>query len=322
MAKKRVALEFTVDVCDGYDDFEFMRDDFMGELSCCVNSPDEDSFEMVVEDIKEEKQMEKQEKRLKIFISGPMKGYPNWNKEAFDRAEKRLRELGYDVFNPSWMQFYEGWSHEEIRAIDLDAIEKCDAIAQLDGWQESIGAQEEFEQAKRLHKKIFMFVSKYGDLVEINYARRVIDETGQFHKESMDFINAAFSKLPDILVMDRKKLLKDAVTLVETQVTEEQLAKMGLEPACINRNIALNDTAEAITSSFVHILSDALDGELRRLLVDTVNMKCYYFEMDDGILELLLKNTKELYTKGYTDGVTAMMHEMKAEEERKNETNN
>lgn len=52
MAKKKVTLEFTVDVCDGYDGFEFMKEDFMGELSCCVNSPDEDSFEMVVEDIK------------------------------------------------------------------------------------------------------------------------------------------------------------------------------------------------------------------------------------------------------------------------------
>lgn len=54
MAKKRVTLEFTVDVCDvcdGYDDFEFMKEDFMGELSCCVNLPDEDSFKMVVEDI-------------------------------------------------------------------------------------------------------------------------------------------------------------------------------------------------------------------------------------------------------------------------------
>lgn len=266
--------------------------------------------------------MEKSKKKLKIFISGPMTGYPNWNKEAFDRAENRLRELGYDVFNPTWMQFTEGWSHEEIMAIDLAALEKCDAVLQLDGWQESIGAQEEFEQAKRLNKKIFMFVSEYGDLVEINYARRVLDETGQFHKKSMDFINATFSKLPGILVMDRNKLLKDAVTLVERSVTEEQLAKMGLEPACLNRNIALNDTAEAITSSFVHILSDALDGELRRLFVDTANMKCYYFRMDVGVLTLLLNNTKELYTKGYIDGAAATMSEMKAEEEKANETNN
>ena len=51
MTKKRVTLEFTVDVCDGYDDYEFMKEDFMTELSCCVNDPDEDSFEMVVEDI-------------------------------------------------------------------------------------------------------------------------------------------------------------------------------------------------------------------------------------------------------------------------------
>jgi hypothetical protein len=117
-------------------------------------------------------------------------------------------------------------------------------------------------------------------------------------------------------------MLKDAVTLVERQVTEEQLAKMGLEPARLNKNVALNDTAETITASFARILSDTLDSELRRLLVDTINMKCYYFMIDVGVLDLLLKNTKELYTKGYTDGVTAMMHEMKAEEEKKDETDN
>lgn len=49
--KKKVTLKFTVDVWDGYDDFEFMKEDFMTELNRCVNSPDEDSFEMVVEDI-------------------------------------------------------------------------------------------------------------------------------------------------------------------------------------------------------------------------------------------------------------------------------
>ncbi len=270
--------------------------------------------------------MEKSKKNLKIFISGPMTGYPNWNKEAFDRAEKRLRELGYDVFNPTWMQFTEGWSHEEIMAIDLAALEKCDAVLQLDGWPDSKGSQEEFEQAKRLNKKIFMFIDEYkadqGKLYEVNYARRVIDEMGQFYNEAMNFINVGLSKLPETFIIKRRKMLKDAVTLVERPITEEQLAKMGLEPACINRNIALNDTAEAITTSLVHVLSDALDGELRRLLVDTINMKCYYFMIDESILELLLKNTKELYTKGYADGVTAMMHEMKAEEEKKDETDN
>lgn len=51
MTKKKVTLKFTVDVCNGYDDFEFMKNDFLGELSCCVNDPDEDSFEMIVEDV-------------------------------------------------------------------------------------------------------------------------------------------------------------------------------------------------------------------------------------------------------------------------------
>ena len=36
---------------------------------------------------------------MKVFISGPMKGYPNFNKEAFDQAEKELIQQGYTVFN-------------------------------------------------------------------------------------------------------------------------------------------------------------------------------------------------------------------------------
>lgn len=36
---------------------------------------------------------------MKIFISGPMKGYPNFNKEAFDQAEKELIQLLPSSYN-------------------------------------------------------------------------------------------------------------------------------------------------------------------------------------------------------------------------------
>ena len=38
---------------------------------------------------------------VRIFLSGPMSGKINNNKEAFDRAEKALRAVGYEVFNPA-----------------------------------------------------------------------------------------------------------------------------------------------------------------------------------------------------------------------------
>ena len=71
---------------------------------------------------------------MKVFISGPMKGYPNFNKEAFDQAEKELVQQGYTVFNPAWMDFSGEWTKQDKRAIDMAIMSRCDAIYQLPGW--------------------------------------------------------------------------------------------------------------------------------------------------------------------------------------------
>jgi hypothetical protein len=36
----------------------------------------------------------------RIFISGPITGKPNLNREAFNAEERLLREAGYETFNP------------------------------------------------------------------------------------------------------------------------------------------------------------------------------------------------------------------------------
>lgn len=83
----------------------------------------------------------------KVFISGPMTGYPNNNKEEFFRAEAFLSYCGFSVFNPAWLCFNPAWSHDEIMAVDLAALSKCDYIYQLSGWQTSNGAYEEYQYA-------------------------------------------------------------------------------------------------------------------------------------------------------------------------------
>jgi hypothetical protein len=101
-----------------------------------------------------------------IYIAGPMRGKPNWNYEAFDRAEKMLSKLGWDVINPATLDenskdtqgLYcepddfdpDGDSfhrdvNRKIMKRDLDVIcDKCDAIYMLEGWQMSQGANAEF----------------------------------------------------------------------------------------------------------------------------------------------------------------------------------
>lgn len=81
---------------------------------------------------------------MKVFISGPMKGYPDFNKEAFDRAEEELTKKGYTVFNPAWMDFSGEWSSQDKRAIDAAIMSRCDAIYQLPGWSKNRGSRMEY----------------------------------------------------------------------------------------------------------------------------------------------------------------------------------
>jgi len=101
-----------------------------------------------------------------IYIAGPMRGKPNWNYEAFDKAEKMMSELGWDVVNPATLDenskdtqglhcepddfdpdgdSYHRDVNRKIMRRDLDVIcDRCDAIYMLEGWQMSQGACAEF----------------------------------------------------------------------------------------------------------------------------------------------------------------------------------
>lgn len=90
----------------------------------------------------------------KVFISGPMTGYENFNREAFNGAETALRMAGFSVFNPAWLDFDDFWDYKDIMDIDLEALKHCDYIYQLDGWEQSEGACIEWEYAKKAGIKI------------------------------------------------------------------------------------------------------------------------------------------------------------------------
>ena len=92
----------------------------------------------------------------KVFISGPMTGLPNLNREAFNEAEEKLKAAGFSVFNPAWFKFDSGFSDDDIAAIDLAALHRCDYIYQLEGWERSKGASSEW------------MVAMWADLKPIN----------------------------------------------------------------------------------------------------------------------------------------------------------
>lgn len=83
---------------------------------------------------------------MKIYLAGPMRGYPDSNFPAFHEEAARLRAKGHEVFNPAeWSQ------SDNIRVLmkmDLDWIcDHAEAVALMPGWQNSSGAKTEYQLA-------------------------------------------------------------------------------------------------------------------------------------------------------------------------------
>lgn len=89
---------------------------------------------------------------MKVYISGPITGLPYEEVEkAFNEAETRLQEQGYEVVNPlnNGLPRESTWN-EHMRA-DLKLLLDCDAIYLLKGYQNSKGAMIEYDLARILH---------------------------------------------------------------------------------------------------------------------------------------------------------------------------
>lgn len=98
---------------------------------------------------------------MKIYIAGPMTGYPEYNYPAFHAAADRLRALGHQVENPAdnaanpppcgtWA----GWMR-----LAIAQLIKCDTILVLDGWYDSPGALVEHRLAVGLGMRVLTEVN-------------------------------------------------------------------------------------------------------------------------------------------------------------------
>jgi hypothetical protein len=94
------------------------------------------------------------------YIAGPMRGHPLYNFPAFDAASIHLRAYGHDIISPADMDREHGFDpatsefseadYEAAMARDMAAIEKCDGIYLLRGWERSAGARREVAKAIEL----------------------------------------------------------------------------------------------------------------------------------------------------------------------------
>lgn len=75
-----------------------------------------------------------------LYVAGPMTGMPDLNYPAFFRAEEELLAHGYQVLNPARNP---GPHYTDYMRQGFIQVCQSHAIALLDGWERSTGAQQE-----------------------------------------------------------------------------------------------------------------------------------------------------------------------------------
>lgn len=88
---------------------------------------------------------------MTIYIAGPMSGYPDYNRPAFDAKAAELRQKGHRVLNPADIRLLPYDAYWPINKAMLDG---ADAIYLLGGWEKSKGAQKEANYAAQIGLKI------------------------------------------------------------------------------------------------------------------------------------------------------------------------
>ena len=95
-------------------------------------------------------------RKPKIYIAGPMRGLPDFNYPTFNHYAQAHRNVGWDVENPAEIGERYGTPEQinadpamlaAVMAADLHALETCDVIVLLKGWQKSVGAKKELHAA-------------------------------------------------------------------------------------------------------------------------------------------------------------------------------
>ena len=99
---------------------------------------------------------------MRVYVSGPMSGYPDLNFEAFEQAEDLLNSLGFTAINPFTIGEEDTTIEEvtpKIRAqylrADIAVLSECDGIVLIEGWRRSIGANIELHVAQLLDLAVF-----------------------------------------------------------------------------------------------------------------------------------------------------------------------
>lgn len=113
---------------------------------------------------------------MKVYVAGPMTGYPEFNFPAFNEGERLLVQRGWEVVNPAKLDaltnaelaaYIEEHGHDPEGGLgegsmlpaylrrDFKELVYCDGLVLLDGYRYSPGANAELTVARFLDLKVW-----------------------------------------------------------------------------------------------------------------------------------------------------------------------
>lgn len=99
---------------------------------------------------------------LRVYLSGPMSGFPEWNFPAFNAAAEHLRNAGYRVFNPAELPHPADTTPLKVfMREDIRALLGADIVVVLPEWEKSKGARLEVLIAQNLGLEIRQYNAEH-----------------------------------------------------------------------------------------------------------------------------------------------------------------
>lgn len=95
-------------------------------------------------------------KKPRIYVAGPMRGFPEFNYPKFNGFASELAAAGWDVVNPVCVGESIADAEaindtpallEAVLAAEILALKTCEAVYLLNGWEKSDGARKEVAAA-------------------------------------------------------------------------------------------------------------------------------------------------------------------------------
>lgn len=113
---------------------------------------------------------------MRLYVAGPMSGYPEHNFPAFRKAARLLRDMGHEVTSPVEMDEASGFDASTAPNVEAGSAEWAKFLARdviviagdvegvvvIDGWEQSRGAALEVHVARELGKHVYRIEHDYS----------------------------------------------------------------------------------------------------------------------------------------------------------------